>query len=159
MPRLLPAPETVQGILAAGNERFVDAERLLQQGQPTGAGYLAGLATEMFLKHADFAVLGVAPTTPVSHLLAAARHRATGAFNLDWDSGHRLKVWALLLQADGARTRAPKRAVFRTIVTHVTRIDDRWCVAIRYHAKHLSNDDAKLFVATAREVRRLLVVR
>jgi hypothetical protein len=63
-------PETINDMVLAADDRYDEAEHLLQQQAFDGAVYLMGYAAEMWLKVVCLRLRGLAPTTQVKPALA-----------------------------------------------------------------------------------------
>jgi hypothetical protein len=98
------APDTINNLKRAANERFEDADRLVEQKRFLAALYLFGYCVEMVLAAAYYRSAGISPNMPIDRD-TRQRHMAKGR-QLTMTTGqplmepdpHPLVGWARFLQ-------------------------------------------------------------
>lgn len=135
-------PDSIREFRAAARQRFDDGISLAGAGQRTGAIYLWGYTSEMTLKAAYFALIGVADTAILTWNgdLRPAINRGRG-MGIAWPhrgDGHNVRAWAELLVA--VRALAPVTAFPPTLALDVQRRGQRigqlWSEILRYRRNY-----------------------
>ncbi len=138
---ILNSPETISDLAWAAEQRFREAEVLMDARHITGAVYLLGLAAEMWLKTACFRSFGAGLSTPIATQLGPARvWMRQQAPAIDAESYHSLQFWAEYLIQKRALTGIPLATeVTGRLRHHVThRLFADWKVDIRYRLISMS---------------------
>lgn len=144
--QILSSPETLSDLDWAAEQRYRDAEELFVRMRYTGAVYLFGLASEMWLKLACFRVRGATPSTPVDAVLApAARWMKLNAPGVDRESYHSLLFWAeYLLRARSSAAAALPALMSGQLRHHViSRLYEDWRIDMRYRSVPVSHSHAR----------------
>ncbi len=144
--QILSSPETLSDLAWAAQQRFREAETLLSASHFSGAVYLFGLATEMWLKIACFRSRGAGSATRVDGQLGPARlwMSENVAPPIPRESYHSLEFWAEYL----IRWRQQHRVALSSDLTgqlrhHICRrLFFDWKIDMRYHAIPMSERDA-----------------
>jgi hypothetical protein len=134
-------PESIREFRASARQRYHDGLAVAGAGNRTAAIYLWGYATEMTLKAAYFALIGLAETdvvTVAGHIQPAINRGRDPPLAIAWPSqgaGHNILAWAELLV--GARALAPASAYEPAFGAQVQGcgqwIWQLWRETLRYH--------------------------
>lgn len=148
--RLSVIAETVQEFNLAANEKYLEGQNLVVQGD-IGAGiYLLGYAAEMLLKNAYFRFTGAALADEIGPRLAPARSVGRGQQvaglipHIPHESYHSLRFWAMLLQASRlVQSRPWPDTEFALKFERCTEsLYNNWWVEMRYRCDLASPEEA-----------------
>lgn len=143
--QILSSGETVSDFAWAAEQRFFDAEALLLESRYTGAVYLLGLGSEMWLKLACFRLLGAGPADLVSSYLGPAKiWMSTAAPGVKPESYHSLMFWAeYLIRWRGSKGKDLPSRLVGELRHHVNnRLFGDWKIDMRYRNLTVSDQHA-----------------
>jgi hypothetical protein len=134
---ILASPETLSDLKWAAEQRFREGEALLMAGRFSGAVYLLGLASEMWLKIACFRARGAGPATTVDSQLAPAKAWMKAQWPMVQPAAyHSLLFWVeYLVRVRQSQGRALPAVVAGAARHHVlSRLYRDWKIDLRYRA-------------------------
>jgi hypothetical protein len=143
--QIILSPETLSDLEWAARERFHEGEELLFSRRFSGAIYLLGLASEMWLKLSCFRFQGHTPNVEVMGLLGSAyQWMKIKAPHIDKESFHSLQFWAeylILLRAEKGYP-LPRRLIGQLRHHISNRLHNDWKIDMRYRIIALAENDA-----------------
>ena len=142
---ILASPETLSDLAWAAERRYREAENLLAGGHYSGAVYLCGLPTEMWLKQAAAKLTALPANTPVPGLLGPVRTwMSVHAPAIQREAYHSLRFWSEYLRLRRAYERRPMPASLAGQLRHhvVNRLFEDWKIDVRYRQVSLSPTEA-----------------
>jgi hypothetical protein len=132
--RILSAPETVQDLALAADEKYWEGIELLVAGRRGAGIYLLGYTVEMLLKSACFLIDRARPGDPVAPLLHRIQRWArTRLPRIRHESYHSLWFWVHVLRKKRAMAGRPLPPRFDSpLLQRVRRVYGIWVVDMRY---------------------------
>lgn len=132
--RIKSAPETVQDLALAGDEKYWEGIELLAAGRPGAGIYLLGYSVEMLLKNACFLTDGARPHELVGPRLGPVRSWARSQMpSVPDESYHSLWFWVQVLRKKRALLgRQLPAQIDAPLVQRVHRLYGIWIVEMRY---------------------------
>jgi hypothetical protein len=143
--QILGTSETLSDLAWAADHRFREAEVLLGASHWSGAVYLFGIASEIWLKLACFRLVGNGPGTLVHTQLAPARAwMQRHAPSINPEAYHSLRFWAEYLRRLRVAQGRPLANNLAGPLQHhvVNRLFADWKVDVRYRALLLTEAQA-----------------
>ena len=144
--RILASPETLSELAWAAEQRFIEAETLINSRRLPGAVYLFGIASEIWLKLACFGFLGNGPASRVDGQLGPAKAwMQRNAPSVRHEGYHSLQFWAdyLVLRRVERGNPLPKDLAGQLRHHVVNRLFWDWKVDVRYRVAILSDQDGR----------------
>jgi hypothetical protein len=143
--QILGTTEKLSDLVWSAEQRFREGEELLRDGHFSGAVYLLGLSSEMWLKAAVFRHLGHNPATAILGLFGPVRTwMRVSAPAIDPESFHSLRYWGeYLIRIRTQRRQLLPSALEGELRHHVIgRLYEDWKIDLRYRAIPVSERHA-----------------
>jgi hypothetical protein len=140
------APDSINRLRQAGEQRFASAEILVSQGRRLAAVYFYGFSTEMTLAAAVFRSQGFSPNEKITREARRRRMAEARLNGLMTNDAHHIVGWARVLeQQKTLQDPAPGTAArLREAVNRATQIYKYWRPELRYKTTHF--DEAQVMI-------------